>query len=101
MAMTVLQFDFPYAGPWGAEMAQRLEGLAQDIAAEQGLLWKIWIENQAEGTAGGIYLFADEAAAERYRAKHSERLAARGVRDIAVRAFNINAPLSSITRAPF
>ena len=32
MARTLVQFDFPYPGPWGAEMAQAMDGLARDIA---------------------------------------------------------------------
>jgi hypothetical protein len=100
MTVTVLEFDFPYSGPWGAEMAKSLESLAKDIAGEPDLLWKVWTENQANGRAGGVYLFADESSAEHYRAKHSERLASFGVRDIAVRSFSVNAALSAITKAP-
>ena len=37
----LLQVDFPFQGPWGDEMATAMEGLAQDIAAEPGLTWKI------------------------------------------------------------
>jgi hypothetical protein len=32
----------------------------------KGLLWKIWLMNEAEKTTGGIYLFKDEASAEAY-----------------------------------
>jgi hypothetical protein len=32
----------------------------------KGLLWKIWLVNEAEESAGGIYLFKDEASAEAY-----------------------------------
>ena len=38
----LLQFDFPFEGPFGDAMAQALDGLARSIAAEPGLLWKIW-----------------------------------------------------------
>ena len=34
--------------------------LAEQYAAVPGLRWKIWIINEAEGEAGGIYLFDDE-----------------------------------------
>jgi len=32
----------------------------------KGLLWKIWLMNEAEKSAGGIYLFKDEASAKAY-----------------------------------
>lgn len=98
--MTFLQFEFPYPGPWGVEMAARLEGLAHQIAAEDGLTWKIWTENREAGRAGGIYQFQDMDAAEAYRRKYVERLSGLGIRDIATRYFEANTALSRITRAP-
>jgi len=96
----LLQFDFPMNGPWGAEMAEALRGLAQDIAGASGLRWKVWTENAAEGRAGGIYLFDDRASADAYRAMHSARLAAFGIKDIRALTFDVNEPLSAITRGP-
>jgi hypothetical protein len=32
----------------------------------KGLLWKIWLMNETEKSAGGIYLFKDEASAQAY-----------------------------------
>ncbi len=100
MSPTLLQFDFPYDGPFGAAMTAAFDGLARDIAAEDGLIWKIWTENAATRRAGGVYLFRDADAAERYRAKHAARLAAFGVTGIVAHAFDVNGPLSAITRAP-
>ncbi|MBJ2151113.1 MULTISPECIES: monooxygenase [Paracoccaceae] len=100
MSVTLLQFDFPFTGPWGAGMTAAMEDLAQDIAGEPGLLWKIWTENQDSGRAGGVYLFASADAAEAYRVKHSARLAAFGITGIVAHAFAVNDALSAITRAP-
>lgn len=100
MSTTLLQFDFPFAGPWGAAMTAALGDLAKDIAGEQGLIWKIWTENEGERRAGGIYLFADPQSAERYRQKHEQRLAAFGIKGIVARTFAVNASLSQITRGP-
>lgn len=95
----LLSIDFPYAGPWGGEMSAAFAGLARDIAAESGLLWKVWTENRAAGRAGGVYLFADENAREAYLAKHTARLKAFGIEDVAVQRFEANPQLSAITRA--
>ena len=100
MTTTVLQFSFPFEGPWGDGMAEALQGLAQDIAAEEGLLWKLWTENPAQHRAGGIYLFRDAASAERYQRKHTERLTAFGIGGIEAQSFAANPVLSAITRGP-
>jgi len=96
---TLLQFDFPFEGPWGSEFAAAFAELARDIANEPGLVFKLWTENEAERRAGGIYVFRDAASAERYREKHVKRLAAFGVRDIIAKSFSVNLPLSTITHA--
>ena len=100
MTNTILQFDFSFEGPWGEAMATALGSLAQDIAAEEGLLWKIWTENREERRAGGIYLFRDADSAERYRQKHAARLEAFGIGEIVARSFRTNPALSAITRGP-
>jgi hypothetical protein len=96
----LLQVDFPYSGPWGDEMTQAMEGLAQSIATEPGLLWKIWTESRDTCEAGGIYLFADRASAESYLQMHRARLAGFGVPQVNAKLFDVNAPLSAIDRAP-
>ena len=98
--MFILQVDFPFDGPFGEEMTQAMRPLAEDIASEENLLWKIWTEDTESQQAGGIYLFSERSAAEAYLAKHSQRLQAAGVRDIRSRIFNVNQPLSHIDRAP-
>jgi hypothetical protein len=97
---TLVQFDFPMQGPWGADMAAAYDGLARVIADTPGLRWKIWTENQREGTGGGIYLFDDEAAARAYVAEHTGRLEGFGVTEIRARVFDVNEPLTAVTRGP-
>lgn len=97
---TLLQIDFPFAGPWGEALSAAMAGLAADIAGEQGLLWKIWTESSATGRAGGIYLFTDPASAQRYLEKHSARLKAFGIDGIVAHAFDVNEKLTQVTRGP-
>lgn len=96
----ILQVDFPYAGPWGPAMTEAMRGLAQSIAEEPGLLWKIWTENPATNEAGGIYLFSDRASAEAYLEMHTARLRSFGVPRVNGKLFDVNAELSAIDRAP-
>ena len=97
--LTVLLFRFPFPGPWGKELSDAAHDLAHDIAGEHGLVWKIWLENRDTGHAGGVYLFADAAAAARYREKHERRLAGMGLTGVTAHAFAINAELSALTMA--
>ena len=97
---TLLQVDFDFGGPWGADMTRALDGLARDIAGEPGLIWKIWTENPATAEAGGIYLFADRASAEAYLAMHTARLTGFGIPRVNGKIFDVNPALSAIDRAP-
>ncbi|MCK6408363.1 monooxygenase [Thauera sp.] len=96
----LLQVDFAFEGPWGAQMSEGMKGLAESIACEPGLLWKIWTENAETREAGGIYLFADRASAEAYLAMHRARLEDFGVPRVNAKLFDVNAELSAIDRAP-
>ncbi|MHC3994287.1 monooxygenase [Thiomicrolovo sp. ZZH C-3] len=96
----ILQVDFPYEGPFGEEMSQAMRLLAEDIAQEEGLVWKIWTESEAEKIAGGIYLFDNEADARRYLEKHEARLTSFGIQNIRSVIFQSNDVLSKIDRAP-
>ena len=96
----LLQVDFPFAGPWGEAMTEALRGLAESIANEPGLIWKIWTENRDSGEAGGIYLFADAASADAYLQMHRARLLGFGIPLVNAKLFDINLPLSLIDRAP-
>lgn len=48
--------------------AEACEQLAPAFAALPGLLTKIWLRDPASNTYGGVYLFADRAAADAYAA---------------------------------
>ena len=96
----LLQVDFPYQGPWGDEMTDAMRALAESIATEPGLVWKIWTENPATQEAGGIYLFADRASAQAYLDMHTARLKGFGVPVVNGKLFEVNDTLSAIDRGP-
>lgn len=97
--LTALLFRFPFLGPWGEVLTQGSHDLARDIADESELVWKIWLEDHATGHAGGIYLFENAAAAERYREKHERRLSAMGLAEVTASTFSVNTELSVLTLA--
>ena len=96
----VLQFAFPMAGPWRDDMAAAFGDLAGIIGRTPGLRWKIWTENEAEGTSGGIYLLEDDASALAYAEEHTARLEGFGITDIRAKLFHVNEPLTAINGGP-
>lgn len=96
----LLQVDFKMKGPFGDEMAKEFVDLAKSINEEDGFIWKIWTENPEKNEAGGIYLFETKEAAENYLEMHSKRITSFGITDINAKIFNINAPLTHITKGP-
>ena len=96
----LLQIDFMMDGPFGEAMSEAFAPLAESIAQEKGLIWKIWTENAAAKEAGGIYLFEDEVSAMAYLQMHTERLNSFGISPINAKVFDINESLSLIDRAP-
>lgn len=97
---TILQIDFPFNGPFGAEMHAAMQPLAESISQESGLLWKIWTENAETQEAGGVYLFTNAQFAQNYLEMHSARLSASGVSGIRAKLFAVNQPLSKICKGP-
>jgi len=93
----LIQIDFPQQEPFDDEMYQAFRDLAQDIAQEPGLIWKIWTENSEMHEAGGIYFFENETTAHKYLQKHITRLEGFGVTNIRWKMFNVNEALSDIT----
>lgn len=96
----LVQFDFPFQGPFGDELASVARDLATSINEEPGFLWKIWLENPTVKEAGGIYLFRDLETARSYVDKHTARLGQFGVTNPNVKMFEINEPLTRMTHGP-
>ncbi len=96
--MKLLLIDFPMNGPWGEEMAETYAGLAREINAAPGLVWKVWLENRGAGEQGGAYLFEDAASLDAYLREHTARLKNFGVENPRVRIFDVNEPLTRLNR---
>jgi hypothetical protein len=76
-------------------------GAARAIAALPGLIWKVWILDEAASELGGVYLFASRAQAQAYvdgpilaYLRHDPR-----VLRVEHRIWDTHA-LSALTRAP-
>ncbi len=98
----ILQIDFPMpANMMGENLVKQAIPLAESIAQEPGLISKIWTENPETSEAGGIYLFTDRESANRYKEMHVKRIEAMGLKNINCKIFDINEPLTKITKGIF
>src|SRR4030095_2031655 len=75
---------------------------AQPVADVAGLRWKVWLMNEAEHEAGGIYLFESEAAAQSYLTGPivAALKSSPAVSNISAKLFDVLESHSAITRGP-
>jgi hypothetical protein len=93
----ILQIDFSFpADQLGETLSKNALSLAESINQEPGFISKIWTENEQTGEAGGIYFFASRAYAEKYAEHHVKRAEAMGAKNIHMKIFDINLPLTKI-----
>jgi hypothetical protein len=88
--------------PKAAWEARYTDDRAKPFLEIAGLQWKIWLDGADERRAGGIYLFADRAAAEAYvNGPIAARMRANpDVQEPEIRIFDVRQRMSEITRAP-
>ena len=98
MSAKILQINYKLNGP-RAEYEQENLPYAQPIAELNGLRWKVWIINEAQSEAGGIYLFDDEAAVKAFM---DGPIVAemKGDPTLHIKAFDVIPELTAITRGP-
>lgn len=101
MAEKILQLNFKFNVP-RADYEQLADAIAGEFAKVEGLRWKIWLMNESESEAGGIYLFEDESSLEAFlggplAAQVSSHPA---VSDMSVKQFDSMANVTAITRGP-
>jgi hypothetical protein len=85
-----------------AEYKQAVAPLAQAIADAAGLQWKLWLLNDAEHAASGIYLFADESSARAYLggAVLARLIGHPLIGDVSIKQFDLLEELTRISRGP-
>lgn len=101
MSQQLLQVNFKFSIP-RADLTSAWLGAAQPIADVPGLLWKIWLMNEAEKEAGGIYLFESRAAAKSYMSGPivAGLKSSPAVSNISAKLYDVLEEHSAITRAP-
>jgi quinol monooxygenase YgiN len=101
MAHQILQINFKFNVP-REQFEENAASLAQAFAEVPGCVWKVWLMNEAESEAGGIYLFADEASIENYKGSplFAAVLSHPALSDHSIKQFEVMEEVSQVTRAP-
>jgi hypothetical protein len=101
MSPRILQINVKFSVS-AAELKDAFTRLANDIAATPGLRWKVWIMNEAESEAGGIYLFDDADSVNAYLGGPivAGLQAYEALTEISVKQFDVVEDLTAITRGP-
>jgi len=99
--MPILQINFKL-NVVPAEYLEICESVAHAIADVPGLVWKVWLLNDEDGEAGGIYLFHDKQSLDAYLS--SPIIAQIGslpqLREISAKSFETMPEITAITRGP-
>jgi hypothetical protein len=101
MSQQILQVNLNFSIP-RADLEKAWLDAAQPIADTPGLRWKVWLINEAEKEAGGIYLFETREAAESYIAGPivASLKSSPAVSSISAKLFDVLPQHSAVTRAP-
>src|SRR5262249_42089852 len=101
MAKTILQINYKF-NLSHADHAALVTPMADYISSVPGLVWKIWLMNEAEQEAGGIYLFESVAEAQAFAssAPVASFVAHPSLSAFSVKLFEAVESLSKITRGP-
>jgi hypothetical protein len=97
----ILQLNFKFS-----VSAEEYEGavspLAEPIAAVDGLRWKVWLMNEAESEAGGIYLFDDAASVQAYLQGSivAQVTSHPALSEFSVKQFDVMDGVTAVTRGP-
>jgi len=101
MSGKILQINFRLNVP-RPEFEEIASSLASEFAQLPGLRWKIWLMNEAEREAGGIYLFEDEFSLKAYLEGPlaGAVMSHPALSDLTAKQFDMIKECTAITRGP-
>lgn len=101
MSQKLLQVNVKFSIPRTDLEAAWLQA-AQPIADAPGLRWKVWLMNEKEREAGGIYLFDSEQEAQSYLDGPivASLKSSPVISDISAKMFDVMEGHTGITRGP-
>src|ERR1700750_1806915 len=99
--MPILQINFKI-NVLACEYQKIAGSVAQTIADAPGLVWKVWLLNEQDGEAGGIYLFQDEQSLTAYLSSPviAQINSLPQLREISAKIFETIPDVTAVTRGP-
>ncbi len=101
MTQKILQINFKITSSV-KDYTMLVAPLADPIAKTPGLEWKVWLFNEQNHEAGGVYLFRDDASVNAYL--NGEIVAGLKkqptIKDISAKVFDVEETLTHKTRGP-
>lgn len=97
----ILQINFSLNVPV-SEYENLARSFTQTVADVPGLMWKIWLLNEATLEAGGIYHFDSQATLDAYLNGPvvAQVKALPAIRNISVKQFSVMSEVTELTRGP-
>ncbi len=101
MTKKILQINFKIGLP-REEYEKVCDMLSQAIADSKGVIWKVWIIDESNNIAGGIYLFEDTESLNNFvQGDIVKQVASHpAVSNLDAKIFDILEKQSKVTRAP-
>jgi len=101
MPAKVLQINFKFRAS-AADYQHLCESVAEAFTTIPGLHWKIWLLNDREYEAGGIYLFDSDQAVRDYLSGPlvAQVKAHPAFYDLSAKVFDVIADVTAITHGP-
>lgn len=101
MSKTILQINYQFTSSL-ADFTKLVTPLALPISSVPGLAWKIWLINETDQEAGGIYLFESREAAQAFVGSDAIKsfVSHPTITNVNAKMFDPDEALSKITRAP-
>jgi hypothetical protein len=101
MTQKILQINFKITTSV-KDYAKLVAPLADPIAQTPGLEWKVWLFNEQNHEAGGVYLFRDETSVNAYL--NGDLVAGLKkqptIKEISAKVFDVEEALTHKTRGP-
>lgn len=101
MSKTILQVNYGFTSS-RKDHTELVTPLAEPLASVPGLVWKVWLMNEANNEAGGIYLFESRDAADTFM--NSEAINSfvshPTIINVSAKMFKPDETLSQVTRGP-
>ena len=101
MAKQILQVNFRF-NVSKSDYEKIVDPLAASFAAVPGCAWKIWLMNEQQNEAGGIYCFDDESSVDAFKASPlvAAVLSHPVLSDFQIKQFEALEAVSRVTRGP-